>query len=426
MGAIKTEIATSFNSALKSENELNRVSLDDLPDLWHEAPPRWGHPLHSVCSYFAMFPPQLARVIIDWLSIPGEAVYDPFSGRGTVALESVLLGRTAYASDANPLAQVLSRAKIEIPSREELGKRLLHLEDAYRHYSAQLNEAPPQIRMLYSDSTLKQLLFLKKELKGQSSLDNFLIAMILGMLHANHGKNGAARGFSVSMPNTFAMSPGYVQRYIRDNNLKKPDVNVFDMLRARMDRLHLSDSALGSGVAWLQDATENPPQWLARNKPHLVLTSPPYLQVIKYGKYNWVRLWFLGEDPKQVDTGLMATASLSRYMDFMRTVSSHLMDIVDQRGFVCLIIGDVRIQRKDDYTIINLAQEVWSQVLEPMGWYLHGIVADILPPGRKVSRIWKHNSGNATKIDRLIIMSPSAVPLPPISRFKWKHAVKED
>ncbi len=417
LDTMKTETAKAFNSTL---------TLDNLPDLWHEAPPRWGHPLHSVCSYFAMFPPQLARVIIEWLSFPGDPVYDPFSGRGTVALESVLLGRTAYASDANPLAQVLSRAKIEIPSQEEFRKRLLHLEDAYQHDSSSPNDAPPQIRMLYSDFTLKQLLFLTNALKRQSSVDNFLTAMILGMLHANHGKNGTLRGFSVSMPNTFAMSPGYVQKYIQDNNLKKPDVNVFDMLRVRMDRLNLSDSAFGSGVAWLQDATENPPQWLARNKPHLILTSPPYLQVIKYGKYNWVRLWFLGKDPKQVDTGLIATASLSRYMDFMRTVSRHLMDIVDQQGFVCLIIGDVRIKRKDEYTIINLAQEVWSQVLEPMDWYLHGIVADILPPGRKVSRIWKHNSGQATKIDRLIIMSPSAVTLPPIRRFEWKRPIKEE
>jgi site-specific DNA-methyltransferase (adenine-specific) len=102
LDTMKTETAKAFNSTL---------TLDNLPDLWHEAPPRWGHPLHSVCSYFAMFPPQLARVIIEWLSFPGDPVYDPFSGRGTVALESVLLGRTAYASDANPLAQVLSRAK---------------------------------------------------------------------------------------------------------------------------------------------------------------------------------------------------------------------------------------------------------------------------------------------------------------------------
>ncbi len=127
LDTIQTETATAFNVPL---------TLDNVPDLWHEAPPRWGHPLHSVCSYFAMFPPQLVRVIMEWLSVPGDPVYDPFSGRGTVALEAGLLGRTAYASDANPLAHVLSRAKIERPSRAEFGKRIDHLEEAYRHYSA--------------------------------------------------------------------------------------------------------------------------------------------------------------------------------------------------------------------------------------------------------------------------------------------------
>jgi DNA modification methylase len=38
----------------------------------------------------------------------------------------------------------------------------------------------------------------------------------------------------------------------------------------------------------------------------MVFTSPPYLQVIKYAKYNWVRLWFLGEEPSLVDEQLMA------------------------------------------------------------------------------------------------------------------------
>jgi hypothetical protein len=85
-------------------------NLQHLPERWRRAPRRWGHPLHSLCSYFAMFPPQLPHVFIRWLTEPGDAVYDPFAGRGTVALEAVLSGRRAYASDANPLAVALSAA----------------------------------------------------------------------------------------------------------------------------------------------------------------------------------------------------------------------------------------------------------------------------------------------------------------------------
>ncbi|MBX3328698.1 MAG: hypothetical protein KF682_22720 [Nitrospira sp.] len=64
--------------------------LTQLPPMWRRAPRRWGHELHSLCSYMAMFPPMLPRVFIEWLSKPGDVVYDPFSGRGTTLLESLL------------------------------------------------------------------------------------------------------------------------------------------------------------------------------------------------------------------------------------------------------------------------------------------------------------------------------------------------
>ena len=51
--------------------------LARLAERWHRAPRRWGLPLHAVCSYFAMFPPQLAHVFIRWLTQPKETVYDP-------------------------------------------------------------------------------------------------------------------------------------------------------------------------------------------------------------------------------------------------------------------------------------------------------------------------------------------------------------
>src|SRR5687767_2024220 len=106
-------------------------SLERMPNRWRRAPRRWGHPLHSICSYFAMFPPQLPNVFIRWLTEPGDAVYDPFSGRGTVPLEAVLEGRRGYASDANPLAAALSAAKVRIPARSRVRARITQLENEF-------------------------------------------------------------------------------------------------------------------------------------------------------------------------------------------------------------------------------------------------------------------------------------------------------
>jgi site-specific DNA-methyltransferase (adenine-specific) len=394
------------------------VSLDTITDAWHGAPRRWGHPLHSLCSYFAMFPPQLASVFIRWLTQPGDAVYDPFAGRGTVPLEAILHGRIGLGADANPLAHALTLAKIRIPSRTAVQSRLMELEEAYDAQTTDTRSVPADIRMLYSNRTLKQLVFLRETLGSNPRVDPFLTGMTLGMLHANHSSAGATAGFSVSMPNTFAMAPAYVRKYIARENLVAPDVNVFAMLRSRAPKYDLPPKAMTAGRSWQHDATKPAPLSVRRARPQLVFTSPPYLQVIKYGKYNWVRLWFLKHDAREVDSRLMASASLPRYLGFMTDVLGGLKQTVADDGYVCLVIGDVRKGEEQ----INLAGKVWRHVAEPAGWHCHGIIVDQVPLGQKVSRIWKNNPGRATKVDRLLLLSPSStVALPDLIPVDWSE-----
>jgi site-specific DNA-methyltransferase (adenine-specific) len=365
-----------------------------------------------------MFPPQLASVFIRWLTQPGDAVYDPFSGRGTVPLEAMLHHRVGLGADANPLAHALTRAKVRVPSRSGVQRRLTELEDGYKSQVTDTRSVPDDIRMLYSDGTLEQLVFLREALGSDARVDPFLTGMTLGMLHANHSSAGATAGFSVSMPNTFAMAPGYVRKYIARENLIAPNVNVFAMLSNRATKYNLPLRAMTMGRSWQHDATTLPPLSVRRARPRLIFTSPPYLQVIKYGKYNWVRLWFLRHDARDVDSKLMASASLPRYLVFMTQVLANLKRVVADDGFVCLVIGDVR---KGDEQI-DLAGKVWRHVAKPAGWRCHGIVADQVPLGHKVSRIWKNNPGRATKVDRLLLLSPSTnVELPTRVPINWSE-----
>ena len=315
-------------------------SLKGLARRWHRAPARWGHPLHSLCSYFAMFPPKVPYVFIRWLTEAGDVVYDPFSGRGTAPLEACRMGRVGMGSDANPLAHVLTAAKVDAPSTEEARARLSVLRK--RHVPGDPSSAPPEIRMLYSDRALEQLLWLRDTLSLSRRDDRFLMALLLGVMHANFKPGKPARGLSISMPNTFSMSPGYVRRYIEEHKLVPPDVDVFDLLERKLDRMHLPDTAARRGSAWRQDAREPIAPTITERPAKLVFTSPPYLSVIKYGKYNWIRLWMLGQDPKAVDGALVATASLSKYLAFMGTVLRQLTPAVRDDGYLCLMIGDVQ------------------------------------------------------------------------------------
>ena len=82
------------------------------PD-WKPQPRLWGHTLHPMCSYLASFPAALAHAFIARYSRPGDVVLDPFSGRGTAPVQAPAEGRIGVGNDLNPLAQVLTAAKLE-------------------------------------------------------------------------------------------------------------------------------------------------------------------------------------------------------------------------------------------------------------------------------------------------------------------------
>ena len=397
-------------------------SLKGLARRWHRAPARWGHPLHSLCSYFAMFPPKVPHVFIRWLTEAGDVVYDPFSGRGTAPLEACRMGRVGMGSDANPLAHVLTAAKVDAPSTEEARARLSVLRK--RHVPGDPSSAPPEIRMLYSHRALEQLLWLRDTLSLSRRDDRFLMALLLGVMHANFKPGKPARGLSISMPNTFSMSPGYVRRYIEEHKLVPPDVDVFDLLERKLDRMHLPDTAARRGSAWRQDAREPVAPTIRKRPAKLVFTSPPYLSVIKYGKYNWVRLWMLGQDPKAVDGALVATASLLE----VSRVHGHCSPAAHPGGARrwLPLPDDRRRSGASHRQVTNLAVQVWEEAAEPLGWQLRGIVADRLPTQHKVSRIWKQGRGQATKTDRVLILSPAGRQpqrLPPLGRIRWNPAL---
>src|SRR5262245_9114845 len=110
---------------------MSSLKPEEIPAIWQQAPKRWGHPLHSACSYLAMFPPRLASTMIRWLTEPGDVVYDPFAGRGTAPLEALLQGRQGFGSDANPLAHALTAAKVRLPAHKSVIARLKTLESDF-------------------------------------------------------------------------------------------------------------------------------------------------------------------------------------------------------------------------------------------------------------------------------------------------------
>lgn len=383
--------------------------LDDIAPEWRTLDRKWEHSFHPMCSYMGMFPASLPHYFIQKLTDEGDVVLDPFSGRGTTPLQACVDDRIGVGNDLNPMSFVLTRAKVNPPEAAELRERIDELNRRYEPVST--DHVPDRIRMLYSDRTLNQLVFLKEEfelgdaeppesLTALSRTDNFIAAMLLGIMHGH-----SDQFLSIPMPNTFSMSENYVKNYIEEEGLEAPKLDVFDKLLTRMRTVFADGPPARSGHAFYGDVRDLAGKLdeceETADGVDLIFTSPPYLKVLKYGLYNWIRLWFLDQEPDQVDERLDDELDLESYLTFMEETYAMVDEVLDpEAGVAAFVIGDV----SDGDETINLAREVAENVVEPMDDLTVGrIVEDRVPDNEKVSRIWGDTKGEATEIDRILI-----------------------
>lgn len=352
--------------------------------------------LHSICSYFAMFPPSIPRFFVQRFSEPQDTVLDPFSGRGTTPLEACLAGRLGIGNDLNPLAHVLTRSKVRVP---RLGWTLRRISELKASYNA-LGKKPsvrtvqPRIRMLYHQETLRQLVFLRDQLQWRRrDVDTFIMATLLGAAHGN------SPGYlSLDMPNTFSMSPRYIRKYVKEHGLEKPERDAFEILEQRVRRFHLKLPI--KGKAYRQDARRM--SRIRDESVDLLLTSPPYTRTIRYGQFNWIRLWLLGVDGKDVDRKLFCSSSIPRYLGFIGEALKEMRRVVRPEGHVVLVIGDVRDRRTGE--VANLAEKVFTKHAIPQGFNLVESYIDHIGDAEKVSRIWGKTHGRATNTERILVL----------------------
>jgi hypothetical protein len=428
--------------ALQLESE-NAESLPVLPlaPEWKDQQRLWGHSLHPMCSYLASFPAALAHAFIARWSRPGDVVFDPFSGRGTTPLQACAEGRIGVGNDLNPFAHLLTAAKIEPAHPAEARTRLAALrmgwataapdwiglgERVVADPGATRSLVPPagsrlgaeqgwepvprEVALAFHPRTLGQLLYVRSLLDLEARPDRFLAAAITGILH------GKSRTYlSELMPNTFSMAPRYVRTFAAATDFRSPERDVFDCVDLKLDRLYRQPPPTTPGIALIGDARDAGLRARAAlrgralpERARLVVTSPPYLRVVKYGYYNWLRTWFLGEDARRIDAILDDAHHREPYLLFMREVLAGLRSALADDAVVVLVIGDVELDRGRRISGgVGLAERVWETAARPEGYALAGLVVDPILAHRKMTKVWGDEAGRATKTDRILVLGAS-------------------
>ncbi|QSZ66904.1 site-specific DNA-methyltransferase [Methanofollis aquaemaris] len=303
---------------------------------------RQASSIHEV-SYRACFKPQLPRFFIDLLTRPGDLVYDPFSGRGTTAVEAALLGRRVAANDANPLSGILARPRLSPPDLDEVRARL---EEIPRGVGLC---AGTDLSMFYHPKTEGELVALRSYLIGRGDEEDAVDRWI--RMVATTRLTGHSRGFfSVyTLPPNQAVSPES-QRRINTKRGQVPEYRDTHALILRKSRRLLGRmskeelSALrraGEDALFLTGDAASTPR-LPSGSVALTVTSPPFLDIVQYAKDNWLRCWFNGLDARAIGEGITMARTVREWEETMGQVFAELFRVTKPGGRVAFEVGEVR------------------------------------------------------------------------------------
>lgn len=344
------DVCTTTDSVINA-----RCLTGDVHKVWSmsTAEGRWS----GFGPYYAMFPVEFARQVVERYCPTGGAVLDPFCGRGTVPFVALATGRTALACDINPVAWIFAKTKTDpYPDAKRLIRRACEIQasvtDADRTPVNEFQE------LAWSQDVLGFLNSARRQLNWrQSQIDRTLMATLLVHLHSKLGE-----GLSNQMRQSKAMAPEYSVKWWKERAMFPPKIDVLGMLKEKLSWRYKK------GIVIPGERSQKPTIKLGDNREalrrrgapfsaDLILTSPPYYGVTNYRYDNWIRLWMLGEGPALPASDAWARhQNQDEYRDLIRNTFKRCKSKATD-GVIVYVRTDAR--QFTLQTTIDALREIW-------------------------------------------------------------------
>jgi hypothetical protein len=351
---------------------------------------RQAHSIHEV-SYRACFKPQLPEFFISRLTEPGDTVYDPFMGRGTTPIQANLMGRRAIGNDINPVSTLLTRPRMAPPTLHEIDLRLRQVP-----WEAGRPE-PADLLVFYHPGTLRQITALREYLlqrEAAGSLDK--VDDWIRMVAINRLTGHSSGFFSVySLPPNQAVSVA-AQVKINERRKQTPPERSVPKIIIKKSRSLLSDAVPRTVTLPMFLTGPADASGLPEASVDLVVTSPPFLDVVQYAADNWLRCWFAGLKAERV--AITMHRKVDQWEAFTASVLTDLVRIVRRGGHIAYEVGEVRGGK------LHLEQLVLSAArnlpLRPIGVMIN------VQEFTKTANCWGvSNNSKGTNTNRIVLFS---------------------
>jgi len=400
--AVAHQPAMSSCEFLQSVRQFNafgtvtqEATVEGIPYLVNEfwtAGQRQAHSIHEV-SYRACFKPQLPEFFISRLTASGEGVLDPFMGRGTTPVQAALMGRRPMGNDINPLSLLFTRPRMAPPPLAAVVRRLNDVTWDTAH------EVRDDLLAFYHPLTLRRLCALREWLIREAPLGNTTpdpATDWLRMVAINRLTGHSPGFFSVyTLPPNQATS---ISNQIKINQKRNqiPPIRDIAAIIIKKTRQLLGDGIPSSHPdAILGNGPSSSMAHVPARSASLVITSPPFLDIVHYAQDNWLRCWFAGIDAAAVEIAMHRTEAAWEAM--VRSTLAELARVVRPNGHVAFEVGEVRGGK------VLLEQAVW-RAAESLPFERLGVMVN-QQEFTKTANCWGvDNNAKGTNTNRIVLL----------------------
>ncbi len=354
---------------------------------------------HGYHRYPAKFIPQIVSRLVEKYTKEGDLIVDPFGGCGTTLVESKIMGRPSVGVDINPVAVLITKAKITPIDPQKIEKAFIALKAKIDAYSKDTKVKAPEherIDYWFKPEEKRKLAFIFAEiskLKDQDIRDffycgfsNILKNCSIWLQKSNKPTRDQNKKPSDPIP-TF---------YKQIKMMMRGNARFYELLK---EKNHLEISS----QVYCTDARTIPAK---DNSVSLIVTSPPYVTSYEYADlHQLTALWleytkdlsdfrkrFIGtsyhnkkdlvlnsELAGKIRSELLkkdkkTAEEVSTYFSEMNQVFVEMKRILKKGGKTCIVIGNTSLKGVE---ILNA--EVFAEQLQNLGLRIADIIKREIP-----------------------------------------------
>jgi DNA modification methylase len=372
---------------------------------------------HGYHRYPAKFIPQIVKKLIETYTVPTDKIADVFAGCGTTLVESKVHGRNSVGVDINPVAQLITKAKINALQPQLLAEKIANFKIEIAGYDPEIVYAAAQHDRI-------DYWFREKE-KNE-------IAFIYGII--NHIEDDNFKSFFLcALSNILKNCSRWLQRGTKPQiDPKKVIADPFKAMELQLRKMYKKNEDFYTQLQKdnnlnvqcdikLADARQTN---IRANSIGAIITSPPYVTSYEYADihqltaywYDYItdislfRKNFIGtfysNNKDMVTKGTIAqnivtklnkidtrlAGEVANYFNNMYDVAAEMKRILKPLGVTCLVVGNTTMKNVK----INSA-EAFAEILILLNFEIVEIIKREIP--HKINpTIRDKDSGKFTKL----------------------------